>query len=287
MTAEPDYRKQALIGTVLVHAALIIGFIFAVFKAPNPPLSAGEGVVLNLGFVDEGSGEIQTHNQANDSDVKEEAAPSTEQVQKRTYESEVEAKEELEEVKDTKGEDEDILTGNEETDYKVKVDEAKPQPKRSENKPAVTETRENKASNTDAASNGTVGNRNLMGGNNNGDRPGKTGDQGNPNGDIDSRALYGTPGTGGQGGDLDMPGWGWDERPKVNDPSNENGIIVLRFKVNSDGEVTSIETVESTVSAPVLKLYKDALERTSFTKKSGQGTPSGATGKVTFKIRSR
>ena len=34
------HRREALIGTLLVHGVLLLLFIFIVFKGPNPPLAA-------------------------------------------------------------------------------------------------------------------------------------------------------------------------------------------------------------------------------------------------------
>ncbi|WP_045689530.1 hypothetical protein [Hymenobacter sp. AT01-02] len=49
-----EHRKEALLGTVIFHAALAALFFFTVFKGPDPPLEAlgGDGVELNYG-VDE------------------------------------------------------------------------------------------------------------------------------------------------------------------------------------------------------------------------------------------
>ena len=52
-------KGLALLITLLFHAGLIALLILSVLETPDPPLSGGEGMVVNLGYVDESTGDIQ------------------------------------------------------------------------------------------------------------------------------------------------------------------------------------------------------------------------------------
>jgi len=60
---ERDSKLKGFITSVLIHAALLIllGFILTL-EAPNPPIGSGEGVQVNFGTSDVGSGAIQPMN---------------------------------------------------------------------------------------------------------------------------------------------------------------------------------------------------------------------------------
>src|SRR5690606_23442345 len=79
---------------------------------------------------------------------------------------------------------------------------------------------------------------------NHGDNSGTTGDKGNPQGQLEAKALYGKPGGGAGGSSLELAGWMWDAKPSPNVPNNESGRVVFEFKVDSNGEIVSIRTIE-------------------------------------------
>jgi protein TonB len=57
---ESKNKRIAAATTIGFHAALLIFFFFAVgWRAPNPPFGSTEGFVINLGFDDQGSGDVQ------------------------------------------------------------------------------------------------------------------------------------------------------------------------------------------------------------------------------------
>ncbi len=120
-----------------------------------------------------------------------------------------------------------------------------------------------------------------------GDNANKTGDKGNPEGKLDARALYGTQG-GGNGASLDMTGWMWDFIPKPNDPTTESGRIVFEVKVDDQGEIIGVKTVEKTVSSTVEKIYRQAVEQLTFSRTSDNTVPASvSTGRITFILKSR
>ncbi len=306
---EEDNRKYGLLVTLLFHAGLLALFFFIILRQPNPPLSGGDGIVLNYGTDAEGFGDVQTTAPANESKNTQDSRPAPARPV-ATAQPEVKP----EPARPTPVEEEKLLTTDEESPVNVKVVETPPKvlkPLKEEVK--VVEKTQPKAvdppkeevkvvekpkalypgkANTDNGSgNGTAGTSNNATGNNNGDRPGKVGDQGDPNGSLNAKALYGKPGTGSGGsgdGSLNMPGWGYDRKPRPNDTSSETGELVFRIKINGDGEVESVVKVSGNVSPALEKLYRDEVYRSTFTRTTSSAAANvGATGTIRFIIRSK
>ena len=284
---ENDYRNYGLIGTVVYHGALLAIFLLMVFKGPHPPLEGGSGIEMNYGVIgEEGFGDVQTTAPANDSPNKEDSRPAAE-APEQVPQQQVVAQKAVEATPDR------VVTGVEETGVNVKEDE---QPKKAEEKKEEVKAVEKPKSlypgksTAQTGANGKAGSSNEATGNNNGDRPGKVGDQGNPEGTLDAKALYGKPGKGGpgNGGSLNMPGWAFDRPPKPNDNSNESGRIVFDIKVDEDGSITRCEVRESNVSPALTKLYRDAVFKSTLSPTNASGVAStGASGTVTFIISAR
>jgi hypothetical protein len=146
--------------------------------------------------------------------------------------------------------------------------------------------------------NGTSGSSNAPTGNNNGDRPGSVGDQGDPKGSLDAKALYGTGGEGGgdgggrgrgrgmgDGDGLDMSGWRFENTPRVEPVDDNPGVIRFKIKISEDGEVEAVTKVSGNVSPAQEKLCRDKLLDANFIRtNSGSG---GATGFYTFRFSVR
>lgn len=292
MVAEDqNFRKHGLLATLLFHAGLIGLFFLIILRQPQPPLSGGDGIVLNYGVDAEGFGDVQTTAPANESKNTEDSRPAPASRPEKAAQPEVKPEPVKEAV------DEKLLTSEEESPINVKIVE-KPQPKVVEKpaeeikiieKPKALYPGKSKTDN--GTGNGVAGSSNTPTGNNNGDRPGKVGDQGDPNGSLNSKALYGKPGTGSGGsgsGSLNMPGWGYDREPRPNDTSSETGELVFRIKINEDGEVESVVKISGNVSPELTKLYQDAVFRTTFSRTTAGSTANvGATGTIRFIIRSQ
>jgi periplasmic protein TonB len=286
MQAEKKDNLIATASTVTIHAGLLLILFFSLLRTPTPPMGAGSGVVLNLGYVDEGSGEVQTLNDANDSPLNQEAAPQevTQEEQNTLDQNQ----------QDPQTPEENMLAADEETGVEAKKNETKEE--------AKTEAKESKTSEQKEASTKTTEKSNAVsgktgtettGGNNNGDKQGKVGDQGNPQGELNAKALYGNPGTGGAGAggsggsSLDMAGWKMDFKIRT-DESSENGRLRFKIVVDEEGEVVKIETLEKTVSTEVENYYKRQIENGSFVKdKNAAKTAKNSTGFLTIIIRSK
>ncbi|GEM_PF-134937 len=113
----------------------------------------------------------------------------------------------------------------------------------------------------------------------------EVGDEGDPEGDIDARALYGTPGAA-DGAALELSGWDWDYLPKPNDTSDENGRIVFQITIDDAGYIIGIKTLEKTVTPAVEKIYRDEVLRLTFSPTSDNSRPAPtSTGRITFIIK--
>ncbi|SMD37910.1 hypothetical protein SAMN04488029_3534 [Reichenbachiella faecimaris] len=109
---------------------------------------------------------------------------------------------------------------------------------------------------------------------------------------IDDRAIFkktdNGSGTGNKGSSLDLAGWDWDFKPRPNDKSAENGIIVFQIIIDEEGEIIGIKTLEKTVSPVVEKVYRDAVMELTFSKTAGNRSAAAtSTGKITFIIQSK
>lgn len=281
-----------------IHAALLILFIFLLaWKEPIPPIQE-YGIELNFGLEDAGSGDIQPTTPANSSpETLEDPAPEEPAATKEVAEvSEVtnqpveETPSEVsEKVESTEPAEKSVTT---QPDPSPAVVEEKPkekpkvEPKKEQPKVNPAATYPNKPNTTDGAQ-GSTGTEKTPSNSNQGDKAGETGDQGDPKGSLDSRALYGKPGGGG-GAALEMSGWNWDYLPKPKDTSNESGRIVFEIKINEDGEIISVRTIEKSVSEALVNIYRSEVAKLTFSPTSSNARSAAtSTGRITFIIKSQ
>ncbi|HNP17668.1 MAG TPA: hypothetical protein PKL31_04465 [Fulvivirga sp.] len=288
---EKKHKRTAALVSILVHGLLLFLFLFMIaWKEPNPPLPE-YGIQLNFGLDNVGSGDVQPETAANESESIEEAAPEelpTENVQTPT-EIESEAVEEsaepvVEETTSNTAESPDVVA------KEVKKEEVKPivkeTPKevKKETPKPVEKKEEAKA---EEGAKGKEGESSTQQAANQGDNTNKVGDKGDEKGTLDARALYGKPGGGG-GSALELTGWMWDFKPKPNDTSNENGRIVFEIKIDDQGEILSVRTLERSVSPAIEKIYRAEVEKLTFSKTSDNSIVAPvSTGKITFVIKSK
>jgi len=292
MEYREEHRKEALIGTVLLHAALAAVLFFTVFKGPDPPLDAmgGDGVELNYGVDEAGSGDVQSMATVNDSKNREDSRPPASNPDPRPTPQPAATP-----VPQQAAEARTITSDAEESPVTAPpVEKPAPAPKeevRETPKPAERpRTLYTPKGSANGGGNGVNGTSNAQTGNNNGDRPGAVGDQGDPNGSLDAKALYGQPGSGGSGsspgsGGLEMSGWAFVNRPTAPAIDDNSGFVRFKIKVNADGEVESVTKVSGTVSAAQEKACRDALENAEFRRTNSAG--GGGTGFYTFKFTVR
>lgn len=313
----------------LVIYALFLGLLFFLELMYTPPEEA-EGVELNYGVDLVGSGDIQTTNKANVSpnnyDVKpsekDEAEakplktkpivtpPPVEKVEK------VKVKEAPAKPVITADDDKSPVTEKEnnkpvkkvetkpvvkptpvETKAKpapAKVEPPKPEPvKRSVEEGSIMKkggTGSGSGAKSNSSSNGTIGTRDGVGGNNNGDgKKGEVGDKGDPRGTPDGKSMMGKPGKGGGSGASigGLSGWSKRKLSLPNDGSSETGKIVFKVTVDDSGDVVGISVISSTVSPSVQNFYKSYIQQKLSSVLSPEGTPPPrATGTITINIQS-
>ena len=303
LQTEKDKENQmiAAASTAVLMSVLIIAMMFMRIFTSLPKDPVIEYVEVNFGLDAAGSGKVQTLNRASDSpraeDVKKaDDTPKQKAVPKVTppptpkieakpakviaikppittkVESPVEASEKV--TKPTK-------TIPKETPKPLETPKPEPKPEKKIDDNALF-----KKSSGASGSNGTSGKASGTGGNNNGDKPGSVGDQGNPKGKIDAGSLYGKPGGSSQGVALNISGWGMGSRPQVNDDSDESGKIVFEIKVDDSGDILSVRVKETTVSQSVVELYKRAVNKMKLVPKS-DNVPPVSTGTLTFIIKTK
>jgi outer membrane biosynthesis protein TonB len=273
-------KKNRIIGisvSVGLHILLLLLFLWVTaWKEPYPPLPE-YGIELNMGIDNRGSGNEPVSGQEAEEIEEtptEEAEESVEEEIEETTESD--ANDVVEEVSEPAEEVVEEAVTNEDAPVKVEdtpTEKAKETPKQ--------EKKEEKKEEPKANPNALFPGENTSQGETND----KTGDQGNPEGELDADAMMGPQG-GGSDSQLDMSGWKWVSPPKPNDPSQQNGKIVFEIRVDNNGEVIHVKPLEFSVSADVMKIYQDEVKKLSFYKTSGGKTAAQSKGTITFLIRS-
>ncbi|MBD2754405.1 energy transducer TonB [Spirosoma validum] len=305
---EDDIRVKSLAGAVIINVVIVAILLLVHLSQtiPNPPPI--QFVEVNFGTDNRGSGRIQTHNKPSPSLDAEEKKPAEkrpnpkENTPPRVERARVTPTPKVEDAKPAKTATEKPIIASK-AESPVTTPE-RPEPKRVESpkatapveKPAPpapakkVETVNNdalfKKSSGGGGSNGTIGKASGTGGNNNGDDANGVGDKGNPNGKINAKEFYGTPGGAATGVAFDVSGWSLANRPSVNDDSDETGKIVFKITVDADGEITSVQTRQTTVSPSVVEVYKRAVQKLRLRPKGG-ATPPTATGTISFIITSK
>lgn len=223
---EKRSRLYSLLSTVCIHAALLLLlFLFFTLTPPDPPLS-DQGVFLNIGFAEEGMGDIQPMGNAEELVAPVPDASSAPDQQEKTNE---------------------VVT--QETEEDIPVIQKKETPKKSN--PVATPpdvTKSDAAKVTPAPQNpkpkalypGSSANNSSSEGTGS-----KTGDQGKPDGSpfgdsYDGNPGIGGPGLGGDGGkaQLGMSGRKIIYFPAIIDNTQRTGKVVVNIKVDKAGTVT-------------------------------------------------
>jgi len=294
MSREEHDKKNKRVGMIIsaiTHVAVLLLFIFLVaWRAPNPPLPEF-GIELNFGTSDAGSGEDQPEPFTPPADTEsEEDAPETpvEEVEDIPEEVVEETSQEtpvpVEETQETTEVQEEVIPVTEQpTEDPVKQPETKevketPKEKVVEEKPkelpkvlypGKTDGTANEAKNA-----------------NQGDKTDAVGDQGDKEGNVDARSLYGKAGGGG-GAALEMVGWMWDREPDPKETTSQDGKIVFEVTIDDRGQVISSRAVSYTVSISLMKTYQAEVDRLTFSKTSSGPAPATTKGVITFIIKTK
>ncbi len=298
---EKKNKQMGAIISVGAHIAVFLLFLFMVaWRAPDPPLPE-IGIELNFGLDEAGTGEEQPEpfTTPADTDSEEEAAPDgMEEVPEEVVEDQVPVEETAEPIS-TPTESTDTPTEevvNEVTNTQESPDVVKETPVPETKKEEVKEPKEKKEEapklppvlypTTKTGAGGKDGKSNTAQNANQGDQANAVGDQGDKDGTVDSRALYGNAGGGG-GSSLQMSGWMWDSKPNPKDTSSESGKLVFQVVIDDKGNIIRVKTIESGVSPTVEKIYREEVMKLTFSKTAGTSVASTSTGTITFVIKAR
>lgn len=291
--SQSERNKDKQIGWIVslsIHALVVLLFFFVMaWRAPDPPLPE-YGIELNFG-LEAGFGSDQPTVTPTPPTEEDEGEPEEqiEEVQEEAIEEPQEAEpiEEtaIEELPDSQQEDSPVETQPTEEQTPVDpveeeiIEKAKPISEPIIETPKEEPKVEEKVINPKAT---------YPGSSSQGNKEDVAGDVGDPEGSVDSRALYGKSGGGNGGPSLDLAGWIWDYQPNPNDNSKENGKIVFEIKIDNNGDVIGVRMIEKTVSATVEKLYRQEVEKLTFSQINGNAIAAPiSTGKITFIIKSQ
>lgn len=203
-------RKSFTISMIL-HIVLLLFFIFFGLKYYDP--KPEEGIMVNFGYSSEGTGTI-------------EAEPTK-----------VSPKIEAEPVTETQVITQDFIDApsidNPEKKTEKKPKEDKPDEVQPEKKPTPTDNLQDMLSAVESSEDGGEG------------ITGKPGNQGDPNGDINSTSRVGTGGGGNGTGNYLLGGRNALDKPKpVYECGNDKGRVVVKIYVDQNGKVVRAEPGE-------------------------------------------
>jgi len=278
-------KRVGLIATMLFHGGIALMLLLLVaWKAPNPPLPE-YGIEINLGFSDEGTGDIQPQTEVGNEGQSEETAAQPEQTEpQQTVEENANNKQE--EVVTDESNPVSVKEEKKEVKEEVKVEakkEVKPTPKE-EKKVVKEEAVFTPTEATDKTAQQKKGENASQGNDKN-----ATGDKGQPTGTLDPNASFSGlqgGGAGGSGTGLDLAGWTWDRKPDPKIPENESGRLIFEIEVDENGEITRLVAIERGLSAQAEKICRDEILKLTFTP-TGANVPSVSKGKVTFVVKAQ
>lgn len=311
-------KKDRIIGMLIsvgIHAAIILLFFFILaWKQPYPP-KPEYGIELNIGMEEEGSGEEQLTDVSNapQENAEEEQAEETtpeeqpeEQVSEEVPATPPEIPEQqpreveeqpVEDIPDSRQEESPVEATpevKEEIQEPVKEIVPEPEPQQPEEQPKETEQPAEPVKEQaveEPVKEPTINKQAMYPvkrGGNQGDTKDEVGDAGKPEGTIEAQAIYGKQGGGGGGPKLDLPGWKWDFTPNPEDTTSEEGKIVFEIKVDEQGYVTGVKTLEYSVNPDILQIYRKEVYRLTFSPTNANTAPPPVSeGKITFIIRAK
>lgn len=307
---EKQSRKMSFLITLIFNVLLLLAFYFiVVWRQPIPPLPTF-GLELNLGFSPQGSGEISSQNapseqenQVTEAAAPGEIAPQPTEIANPAPSPKTETAKPK--VSNQPAQNQAVSTKPSPIKAVEKPIESskKPEPVKSEPIKTVTTPAKSEAENTiqKAPEKPKIDQRAVMGAGGTAGKGAKPasggaqgssttkGDEGDPKGTVDGRAIMGT-GSGqgtnsGAGYSLDLAGWDFASKPTIKDNvSTRNGRIVFKITVDDAGRIVQALPLEYNVSNEVLAYYRQVVNQISF-KNQGGSTAELSTGKITFVIK--
>lgn len=224
-------KRSGIIGTFVFHAIVLLILFMVTLSPPDPPRPE-IGMEINLGYSDQGMGDIQPPKPV-EQNVPE-PIPQTQPKQDNVA---------------TQTTEESIKLDNNKTDIKKKTKEVVEEVKKEEEKPVEKVINQDfvfqkKDKTTDGGSEGKTG---------------KPGDQGKENGNPDATNYEGLGGVG-NGISFNLSGRVAKNLSKPKNNSSEQGTVVIEIWVDRSGKVINTRLKISGTNTSSSKLQKLALE---------------------------
>jgi TonB family protein len=251
--AEKKNKRKGIIGTILVHALLMVAFLFMGLKYQDPP-PAEEGISINFGFSEEGFGEVEP----------ESTEELTEIVEEEIIEQQIESTEEI------------VTQSLVETPIVEKKEKKKKVIKKEETKEEVVEEKKPEV-NKKALYPGSKKTKTSSEGNKKGD-----GNQGSIDGDPNSE-VYEGGGIGKNGTAYQLGGRKVEYKAKPIYNLQVEGKVVVIITVDRLGNVINAipgAKGSTTLNKQLLQRAKTAALKTKFDPK--QTAPTNQQGKIVY-----
>ncbi len=236
MNTEDKNKYKGIAGTVLFHGLLLVLFLFFGFRTPLP-LPAEQGIAINFGTSDEGTGDVQPDQSADSQDKNDQPAASNAASSASSEKAAV--TQDVEEAPAVKP---------------VTKPSDRPKPVTEPTKPTETPVEDPKPK---------VNPRALYPGSGSGSSGGSQGETGKPgdHGKVDGSKDTNKQGDGSTGGltgnpEYTMEGRTLTQKPTISDQSQTEGKVIVSIKVNSRGEV-----IAATAGARGTTLTNAAIQR--------------------------
>ena len=247
MQNEQKNKRKGLIATILYHVALILIFLFAGLTYQDPPPE--DGIAINFGYEDDGSGNTTQS-------APQQPQPQQEEVQQETAEQ-------IDEDVATQEVEEAPNVTNEKTEPKKEKPEDEP---KKEPEPQPDSRLQNALDKTKNQKGQGEGEGETEGGN----------DQGDPNGDRNSPNRNGNGGIG-NSGDYRLGNRKALSRPKPIYDCPAEGRVVVKVYVNRTGKVVNAIAGEKIADGPSSTTSSSCLyerARSAAMRTTWQGDPS-------------
>ncbi len=247
LTKEKSSQGKGWLVSFITHL-IFVAMLFLPMLAATPPPEDIEGVLVSLGLPDEGEGDEAPAATQDKSDPQPETQPQqpVEKMESRKPEKQVTNK---------------VVTSSEQSDVLVKESAARKQAQAESQRKASEEAKKQEAYNNSKKSYGD-----LLGGSGKGNT-GKPGNQGDPSGDPNAKALDGiSKGSGRVGGGLGNRGV--LHEPKISDASQKTGRVVISVCVDKKGKVIKADYTQkgsSTTDSELKDIARRAALQFTFT----------------------
>ncbi len=282
---EEQNKRRGMIFSVIMHTVLLAIFLLPLLTFPDPP-PGQEGVLVNLG-ADFGQGEENApepeYNEPVEEAVEDPVEEQVEEVEEQptetepTPEPEVIRTEEPDAVAIQKAKEEAKKKQEAIDEQKRKDEEARKKAEEEAEKKRLEEEYNKKKKKFSGAFGGGEGSGKG--------NTGQAGNQGDENGDPNASNLEGvSTGSGQVGGGLGSRGV--SSRPKVSNPTNKTGVVVMKVCVNSSGQVISADYTQAgstTTDSKLISIAKSAAKKWKFSK----GTVDRQCGTISYTFKTQ